>query len=54
VNLAARIVKLAPASGVLAPSSIAEELGEGINVEDAGERELKGFGEPVPLVRISR
>jgi class 3 adenylate cyclase len=54
VNLAARIVKLAPASGVLAPSSIADELGDNVTIEEVGDKELKGFTDPVPLVRISR
>jgi class 3 adenylate cyclase len=54
VNLAARIVKLAPANGVLAPRSIVNELGDDIKVEDVGDKDLKGFADPVPLVSISR
>jgi adenylate cyclase len=54
VNLAARIVKLAPPGSVLAPSSIVDELGDGLTIEDAGDKELKGFRDLVPLVLIRR
>lgn len=54
VNLAARIVKLAPPGGVLVPASIVDQLGDGLTVEDVGSQELKGFEDPVDLVRITR
>ncbi len=53
VNLAARIVKLAPPGGVLAPLAIAGDLGD-VKVEDLGSQDLKGFHDPVDLVRIHR
>ncbi|MGH2759920.1 MAG: adenylate/guanylate cyclase domain-containing protein, partial [Actinomycetota bacterium] len=53
VNLAARIVKLAPPGGVLAPLAIVEDLGD-VKVEDLGSRDLKGFRDPVDLIRIHR
>ncbi len=52
VNLAARIVKLAPPGGVLLPASIVDQLSDGLTIQDAGSPELKGFEEPVALVRI--
>lgn len=54
VNLAARIVKLAEPGSVLAPASIADDLSNDLKIEDAGDRELKGFADLVPLVVISR
>jgi len=53
VNLAARIVKLASPGTVLAPSSLAGELGQ-VKVQDIGMRDLKGFRDPVELVQIRR
>ncbi|HYZ90758.1 MAG TPA: adenylate/guanylate cyclase domain-containing protein [Actinomycetota bacterium] len=54
VNLAARIVKLAPPGGVMAPAELANELGTEFTFEDAGDKELKGFADLVPLVIIRR
>ena len=54
VNLAARIVKLAPPGGVMAPAELANELGTEFTFEDAGDKELKGFADLVPLVVIRR
>ena len=53
VNLAARIVKLAPPGGVLIPRTLESQL-TGLEFEDAGSRDLKGFADSVDLVRISR
>lgn len=53
VNLAARIVKVAEPSTVLAPASIRDELTD-FNVEDAGRELLKGFNDPVDLIRVTR
>lgn len=53
VNLAARIVKLAPPGGVLIPRALKSEL-TGLKFEDAGSRDLKGFADAVELVRVSR
>jgi class 3 adenylate cyclase len=53
VNLAARIVKLAPPGGVLIPRTLKSEL-TGLRFEDAGSPDLKGFEDPVELVRIAR
>jgi class 3 adenylate cyclase len=53
VNLAARLVKLAPPGTVLAPATF-RDLVPGIDFEDAGRPELKGFEEPVALVAIRR
>jgi adenylate cyclase len=52
VNLAARIVKLAPPSGLLAPASLPS--GEAFVYDDVGAPELKGFDDPIPLVSVSR
>lgn len=52
VNLAARLVKLAPEGGVIAPATFREL--PGYTYEDAGTPSLKGFGEPVPLVHVRR
>jgi len=54
VNLAARMVKLAPPRGVLAPASLAEQLTGRFSFEPAGAPLLKGFHEPVALVRVGR
>jgi adenylate cyclase len=53
VNLAARVVKLAPPGEVLAPLAIAGDLGD-VKIEDIGTQDLKGFRDPVDLVRIHR
>lgn len=53
VNLAARIVKMAPVGGVVAPRSLVDQLG-GVRIADVGTQELKGFEEPVDLVRVLR
>jgi adenylate cyclase len=52
VNLAARIVKLAPEGAVVAPATFREM--PGYSYEDAGAPELKGFEKPVPLVLVQR
>jgi adenylate cyclase len=54
VNLAARIVKLAPPGGVMCPASLADALGTDFTFEDAGDKELKGFADLVPLVVVRR
>jgi adenylate cyclase len=54
VNLAARIVKLAPPAGVLVPRALKDDLGGDFRFEDAGGRDLKGFEDPVDLVRVHR
>lgn len=54
VNLAARIVKLSAPGEVMAPKVIVDAIGTGFTVEDAGDRELKGFADLVPLVVIRR
>jgi adenylate cyclase len=53
VNLAARLVKLAPPSGVLAPADIDPKIA-GVDVEDCGPEVLKGFDDPVDIIRVSR
>ncbi len=53
VNLAARLVKLAPPGGVLAPAEIGPKIA-GVDVDDCGPEILKGFDEPVDVVRIAR
>jgi adenylate cyclase len=53
VNLAARIVKLAPPSAVLAPASMRDKLARA-TIEDVGNEVLKGFDDPVDLIRITR
>ncbi len=52
VNLAARMVKLAPEGGALAPASFRDVAG--FTYEDAGSPDLKGFDEPVALVLVRR
>ena len=52
VNLAARLVKLAPEGGVVAPATFREI--PGFSYEDAGSPELKGFDQPVQLVLVRR
>jgi adenylate cyclase len=54
VNLAARLVKLAPPGGVLAPSDFRELAATGVAFEDAGSPPLKGFEESVELVALHR
>jgi adenylate cyclase len=53
VNLAARIVKLAPPSGVLAPGELRDQIA-GASIEDCGKEVLKGFDDPIDLVYVSR
>lgn len=53
VNLAARIVKVAPPGGVVAPRYVVDELGT-VKAEDVGTQKLKGFEKPVELVRLLR
>ena len=52
VNLAARIVKLAPPSGMLAPASVPPC--ERFRYTDVGAPSLKGFDDPVALVAVTR
>ncbi len=51
VNLAARLVKLAPPSIVLAPATMRDDVPDG-PFEDVGAELLKGFDEPVDIVRV--
>jgi adenylate cyclase len=53
VNLAARLVKIAPPGGVMTTRALAGDL-EGFGWVDAGPHELKGFDEPVDVARIER
>jgi len=46
-------VKLASPGAVLAPSTIEDRIG-GLSLEDCGPETLKGFDEPVGVVRITR
>ena len=54
VNLASRLVDLAVPGEVLAPATIAEQLGGAFRCEPAGRRQLKGFPEPVAAVSVLR
>jgi adenylate cyclase len=54
VNIAARIVKLAPPGGVLAPASFRDLATQDVGYHDAGRPALKGFDEPVELVALRR
>ena len=54
VNLAARIVKLAPPGGVLAPLAFRDSIGDAIVYEDGGAPALKGFETPIELARLHR
>jgi class 3 adenylate cyclase len=46
-NLAARLQGIAPAGQVVIAAATRRLLGAGFEIEDLGERELKGIGEPV-------
>ena len=52
VNLAARLVKLAPPGGVIAPSDFAAHAA-GFATEEAGTPSLKGFDAPISVVRLT-
>ena len=52
VNLASRLVKLAPEGGVIAPATFREL--SGFTYQDAGTPSLKGFAEPIQLVLVRR
>lgn len=52
VNLASRLVKLAPEGGVIAPATFREL--PGFTYQDAGTPPLKGFADPIPLVHVRR
>jgi len=53
VNLAARLVKLAAPGCVLAPAAIKEKA-SGVGVDDVGAETLKGFDDPIDVVRLTR
>jgi len=53
VNLAARIVKIAPPSTVFASADIRDKI-TGLAVDDVGREDLKGLDDPVAIVRIER
>jgi adenylate cyclase len=55
VNLAARIVDLAGPGEVLCSEALAEEVGplEGVEYEPLGPVFVRGFAEPVPLMRAA-
>jgi adenylate cyclase len=53
VNMAARLVKLAPPGSVLAPAEIRDKIA-GVEIDDVGAETLKGFDEPVDVIRIAR
>jgi class 3 adenylate cyclase len=50
VNLAARVVKLASASEVVAPTAVA--MAAGIEAEPVGQHQLKGFAQDIQLCRL--
>lgn len=54
VNLAARAVKLAEPSSVLASDHTARAAPDGYTFTSVGARPLKGFDEPVELFRLDR
>ena len=56
VNLAARLLKLAPMNGVVAPLATAEQLGTDapVDVEPLGAIEMAGMAEPVELALLRR
>ncbi len=56
VNLAARILKLAPMNGVVATLTTADEIGSdaGIDVDPMGAIEMQGMAEPVELASLRR
>ena len=52
VNLAARLVAAAEPSTVLASEGVRAEVGDRFGFTPAGERELKGFADPVRVFRV--
>jgi len=54
VNLAARLVKIAPPGSVVANEELARALeGEAFEVRALGNEALKGFGDPVPVYSVT-
>ncbi len=53
VHRAARIAALADGGEILASRTTAEEAGAEIHATDVGEAALKGFAEPVAIVRVA-
>lgn len=54
VNLASRLCDISDPGTVFAPADVAPELPEGIVGIPAGELNLKGFHEPVPIIVLQR
>lgn len=54
VNLASRLCDIARPGEVLAPADVVPDLPFGIEAEGAGEQSLKGFQDPIPMVRLFR
>jgi adenylate cyclase len=54
VNLASRVASVARSGELLTPAKIAGPLSGIYSIEPFGPAELKGFPEPVDLVRVGR
>jgi adenylate cyclase len=52
VNVASRVTSQASAGEVLMTDTVAERVGDGLAVQPAGVRMLRGVGRPIPLYRL--